>query len=202
MMRIAAALGIVLVAAFPAGAAQLNKSYAYFSVGGVTLEALEDELNKRGPKLSSTGRNHPGATEMRFFTRIAYDESAKGCRIANADVNVKAKIILPKWTARKQADGDVRLVWDTLSSDIKRHEESHALIAKNAARRLEQALENLPRAKSCETLGAAMNAEAERVLAAHDREQEEFDLIEGKRFEDRIVRLLRYRIERSGQSAN
>ncbi|MBK8458764.1 MAG: DUF922 domain-containing protein [Phyllobacteriaceae bacterium] len=201
-MRIALALALSLTTVLPAAAAQLSKSYAYFSVGGVTLEALEDELNKRGPKLSTTGRSHPGATEMRFFTKIAYEESAKGCRIADATVNVKAKIILPRWTARKQADGDTRLVWDTLSSDIKRHEESHALIAKNAARALEQALEDLPRQKTCEALGASMNATAERVLAAHDRDQERFDRIEGKQFEDRIVRLLRYRIERSTNAAN
>lgn len=186
-----------LVAVTPAGAAELSKTYAYFNVGGSTLEALENELGRSGPKLPATGESHPGATEMRFFSKLSTEENARGCRVANASVNVKAKITLPKWTARQQAEGDVRLVWDTLASDIKRHEESHALIAKNAARDLEQALEALPRQKNCDKLGALINATTTKRLAEHDREQERFDRVEGKQFEDRIVRLLRYRIERA-----
>lgn len=202
MKRLHALVLAALLPAAPAQAAQLIKTYAYFSVGGATLESLEQELNKRGPKVTSTGMRHPGATEMQFFTKVTYEETAKGCRIAKASVNVKANIILPRWTARGKADAEVRLVWDTLSSDIKRHEESHALIAKNHARDLEAALKGLPRKKSCNALQPGIDAATQRILAAHDHEQERFDRIEGKGFEKRIVRLLQYRIEREAKAVD
>lgn len=196
MKRLLAILVATAGLALPAQATQLYKSYSYFTVGGVTLDALEQELNRRGPKVSSTGQRHPGATEMQFLTKVSYEESAKGCRVSNATVDVKAKIILPRWTGRSGADGEVRLVWDTLSADIKRHEESHALIAKKHAREMERALESIWRQKTCDALKVKMAKATDKVLAAHDREQARFDRIEGKGFEDRIIRLLQYRIER------
>ena len=54
------AFGFIL----PAQAASVSKTYSYFSVGGTTLEQLEAELSLRGPQVSSTGRRHPGATQM------------------------------------------------------------------------------------------------------------------------------------------
>jgi predicted secreted Zn-dependent protease len=202
MKRLLAATLVAAMSCAPALSAQLYKSYAYFTVGGTTLESLEQELNKRGPKVASTGMHHPGATEMQFFTKTSFDENAKGCRVSKATVDVKAKIILPRWSARGSADDQVRLVWDTLSADIKRHEESHALIAKKYARELEDALEGLSRAKDCAAIQVKISAATQKVLAAHDREQERFDRIEGKGFEDRILRLLQYRIERSARATD
>lgn len=180
----------------PAAAATVNKTYSYFSIGGKTLEEIETELVRRGPHVKSTGKRHPGATQMEFTTRLAYAESDRGCNIMKATVSVRAKMILPRWRQRARADGDTRLIWDTLSSDIKRHEESHVIIAKNHARELEQALTAIGRHKTCRIAAAKAKATSERILAKHDRAQDEFDRVEGINFESRIIRLLRYRMER------
>ncbi|TIT79381.1 MAG: DUF922 domain-containing protein, partial [Mesorhizobium sp.] len=127
-------------AAMPAGAANLVKSYSYFSVGGRTLDDIEKQLTKNGPEVKSTGSRHPGATQMAFTTRVSYAQTADSCRIANAQVTVKVKVILPEWRRPRKAEPEVRLFWDTLSADIKRHEERHVEIAKNHARELEDAL--------------------------------------------------------------
>jgi predicted secreted Zn-dependent protease len=180
----------------PANAASVAKTYSYFSIGGATLEEIQNELDVRGPKVKTTGRRHPGATQMEFTSRIGYANSAEGCRIAKATVTVKAKIILPRWRRPGRADGDVRLVWDTLASDIKRHEESHVVIAKNYARELEQVLLKVGRQKDCKAAQAKAADLTQRVLARHDRAQVQFDVVEGRNFESRILRLLRYRLER------
>jgi len=192
-------LAVTVVAGGPAAAAQLAKSYAYFNVGGTTLESLERDLNDKGPKVTTTGMRHPGATEIQFFSRVTYKEGPKSCSVAKAAVTVDARITLPRWTARKGADDRVRFVWDTLSADIKRHEESHALIAKNHARMIEDEVKALSRTRDCGTLEAKVKAVTDRVLARHDAAQAEFDRIEGKTFEDRILRLLHYRMEKLGQ---
>jgi len=83
-----------------------------------------------------------------------------------------------------------------LSADIKRHEESHVSIAKSSARTLEDQLKSIGRQRNCQVAAQKARQISERVLAQHDRNQAEFDRVEGMNFENRIIRLLRYRIER------
>lgn len=183
-------------AAIPAGAANLVKSYSYFSVGGRTLDDIEKQLTKNGPEVKSTGSRHPGATQMAFTTRVSYAQTADSCRIANAQVTVKVKVILPEWRRPRKAEPEVRLFWDTLSADIKRHEERHVEIAKNHARELEDALKATYPQKTCEAAKAKAAEISAAVLAKHDRAQVQFDRVEGVNFESRIIRLLRYRMQR------
>jgi predicted secreted Zn-dependent protease len=191
-------LSTLFCAVQPAQSASLTKTYNYFSVGGSTLDEIEGELSKRGPQLKSSGRRHPGATRMEFTTRVGYGEVKGACQVVQASVTVKARVILPKWRRSRKAEQDVRLIWDTLSSDIKRHEESHVIIAKNHAREMEQALKGLGRQENCQIAAAKVKAISAKLLQKHDRAQVEFDRIEGMNFESRILRLLRYRIERIG----
>jgi predicted secreted Zn-dependent protease len=187
--------------ALPAGAANLVKTYTYFSVGGRTLDDIETQLSKNGPKVKSTGMRHPGATQMAFTTRVSYAQTSDSCRIADAIVTVKVKVILPEWRRPRKADADVRLFWDTLSADIKRHEERHVEIAKNHAHELEDALKATYPQKTCDAAKANAAQITAAVLAKHDRAQVQFDRVEGVNFESRMLRLLRYRIDRvkSGQ---
>lgn len=185
--------------ALPAGAANLVKTYSYFAIGGRTLDDIETQLSKHGPQVKSTGSRHPGATQMAFTTRVSYAEKPGSCRIADAIVTVKVKVILPEWRRSRKADADVKLFWDTLSADIKRHEERHVEIAKNHAKQLEDALKASYPQRTCAEAKAAEITAAE--LAGHDQDQVRFDRVESVNFESRILRLLRYRIERieSGQ---
>lgn len=192
---------IFALTAMPADAANLVKTYSYFSVGGRTLDDIEKQLTKNGPEVKSTGSRHPGATQMAFTTRVSYAQTANFCRIANAQVTVKVKVILPEWRRPRKVDPDVRLFWDTLSADIKRHEERHVEIAKNHARELEEALRATYPQKTCEAVKVKAAEISAAVLAKHDRAQVQFDRVESVNFESRIIRLLRYRVQRiqSGQ---
>lgn len=197
---LACALMLALMA-LPAGAANLVKTYSYFAIGGRTLDDIETQLSKHGPQVKSTGSRHPGATQMAFTTRVSYAESSGSCRIADAIVTVKVKVILPEWRRSRKADADVKLFWDTLSADIKRHEERHVEIAKNHARQLEDALKASYPQRSCAEAKARAAQITAAELARHDQDQVRFDRVESVNFESRILRLLRYRIERieSGQ---
>jgi len=196
-MKIMLPFVCALAFAAPANAASIAKTYSYFTIGGTTLEEIESELTSRGPQVKSTGRRHPGATQMEFTTRLGFKEKKGGCSVVRADVTVAAKVILPRWKKRSGADEDVKFVWDTLSADIKRHEESHVLIAKNHARELEQSLKALTREKDCESAQAKAKAITNELLARHDAAQDRFDRIEGINFESRLLRLLQYRMERT-----
>jgi predicted secreted Zn-dependent protease len=184
----------------PAHAASVSKTYSYFTVGGTTLAEIERELVVRGPQVGVTGRRHPGATQMEFTSKLGYTDRAGRCEITKATVTVNAKVILPRWNKRGSADAETRLVWDTLSSDIKRHEESHIVIAKNHARELEDELKALGRFKTCQDAAAKAKKVTTRVLGKHDEEQARFDRIEGINFERRIQRLLEYRLQQGSEA--
>ncbi|RVA73652.1 DUF922 domain-containing protein, partial [Mesorhizobium sp. M7A.F.Ca.US.006.04.2.1] len=145
---------LLAITSHPAAAANLVKTYSYFAIGGSTLDDIEAQLSKRGPEVKSTGTRHPGATQMAFTTRISYAQTPSSCRIADAVVTVKVKVILPEWRRPRKADADVRLFWDTLSADIKRHEERHVEIAKNHGGELEEALKATYPQKNCDAAKA------------------------------------------------
>jgi predicted secreted Zn-dependent protease len=134
---------------------------------------------------------------MAFTTRIGYAQEGSSCRIASAATTVKVEVILPKWRPRRKAEPDVRLFWDTLFADIKRHEEQHVDIAKAHARELETKLKATGRQKSCAAAQAKAKAITDATLADHDKAQARFDRVETINFESRILRLLRYRMERA-----
>ncbi|TPN88235.1 DUF922 domain-containing protein [Mesorhizobium sp. CU2] len=179
-----------------ASAANLVKTYSYFSVGGRTLDEIQNQLSKNGPEVKSTGSRHPGATQMAFTNRISYEQGAGFCRVADAVVTVKVKVILPEWRRPRKSDPDVRLFWDTLSADIKRHEERHVEIAKNHARSLEDALKAAPPQKTCGDAKAKAAQITATELARHDQDQVRFDRVEAVNFENRILSLMRYRMQR------
>ena len=132
---------------------------------------------------------------MSFSTRIGYAEKPGSCRIDSAVVTVKAKVILPLWRQRRHADAEVRLFWDTLFADIKRHEDRHVEIAKNHARELEDALKATWSFADCEQAAAKAKEMTVRMLARHEKAQVRFDRVERINFESRILRLLKYRLE-------
>lgn len=174
----------------------INKSYSYFRIGGRTAEDLDRELEKHGPLTRATGHRHPGATEIKFGGDVTYVEKGGQCSVGGTRVTLRTRIMLPRWSNRGKAGSDLGFIWDTLSADIKRHEERHAEIARNHARQLERALEALRPARTCDALEKDVAELTRRLLEEHDAEQMRFDQIEATNFDARMSRLLQYNMER------
>ncbi|OLP61393.1 peptidase [Xaviernesmea oryzae] len=191
-----AAMLIALPGASLRAETQMVKTITYFPIRGTTAEDLDKALSAHGPLMTATGARHPGATRIKFGGSVSYVRQGERCLVGTAKVTLSTKLILPRWTQRHRADRDMGLVWDTLSSDIKRHEERHAEIARNYARDLEKALLALPAKADCETLQADASRVTAEMVAAHDKAQIAFDRREAINFDRRMVRLLQYRLER------
>ncbi|MBP2549365.1 putative secreted Zn-dependent protease [Neorhizobium galegae] len=192
-LSLKACLVFLVVPVMPSDAAQITKTYSYFSISGRTAEDLDAELSRRGPLTGATGFRHPGATEIKFGGDITYHESEGRCSIGDVNVTLSTRITLPRWKNRQRSDPSLALIWDTLSADIKRHEERHAEIARQHARTLEQALRALPSQRSCAVLERQVGDTSRREIDAHDAEQLRFDMVEAKNFEARMMRLLKHR---------
>lgn len=172
----------------------VRNSYSYFDIRGKTADDLDRELAKHGPSTQSNDSRHPGATRIRFGGDVTYAQRDGRCYVANVRVTVDTQIILPRWRNRKNAEKDLSIVWDTLASDIKRHEEHHAEIARNHARAMENEIRRLRPQRDCETLQRKVADESTRAIEAHDRDQARFDRVEAVNFQNRMTRLLYYRI--------
>lgn len=195
MLRILLALSLLGLSATPSASAVVLRSYSYFSVRGATFDQLMTELGTRGPQVASTGQRHPGATKLQFNARIQYSETQDACWVSEAAVTVKARIILPRWRDRRKADRELRIYWDALSADIKRHEEGHVVKAKNYSQILEDRLLALPRKHDCKVLAGMAQSLLDKTLADYREESERFDGIESASFDRRLQSLYNYRRE-------
>ncbi|WP_454849642.1 DUF922 domain-containing Zn-dependent protease [Rhizobium binxianense] len=200
-MRLPLVFSIALFLCGPAAADVIaSKSYSYFDIRGRTADDLDLELSRRGPTASGSSARHPGATRIRFGGEATYVQSGGRCRIGNVRVTVHTEIILPRWNSRKGASRELSMIWDALSSDIKRHEERHAEIARNQARAMERAIRSLRPQRSCEVMQELVSDESVRGIEEHDRQQARFDRVEAVNFQNRMLRLLSKRIsERGGE---
>lgn len=202
-MKTAACLVVLAaLAAFcqPAQAETITvKTFSYFPVGGRNAAELDAELAKHGPLMKHSGARHPGATRIKWGGSVTYVKRGKGCAVGEAKVTLSTQIVLPRWKNRKRAPAALALIWDTLSADIKRHEERHAEIARNHARGLERTLTRLRPEADCERMQARVDRATADAVAAHDADQARFDRVESKNFDARMMRLLTYRLQEQGR---
>lgn len=176
-----------------------RKSISYFDIKGSSADELDAALNERGPLAMGSSSHHPGATRIRFGGNATYSEANGRCYISGVKVTVDTEIILPRWRDRRHASKQLSLIWDTLSGDIRRHEDRHVEIARQHARQMERAILSLPSASSCDALQEKANEVTARETDRHDVDQARFDRIEAINFQNRIQRLLYYRGRKSGQ---
>lgn len=197
-LRTAVVFAVMIGLSLPLSASAevvVEKSTTYFQIGGRTAAELDAEMARKGPLTQATGGRHPGATQIRFGGDLTYTRRGNRCAIDDVRVTVQTKLILPRWKNRKTASKEMALLWDALAADIKRHEERHAEIARQHAKMLEQQLMKLRPERDCEVLQDRVSVVTDEVTLAHDEAQMRFDLIESKNFEDRMLRILRYRRE-------
>ena len=169
------------------------KKTTYFSIGGTTAAEIDRNMARLGPISSITGRRHPGVTKIKFNGTATFVAIGNSCRIGRAKVLLSTKLVLPRWINRRKAGSELALIWDTLSADIKRHEQRHAEIARNHAHALEKSIVALPAAQSCDALRGKVKVLSDRTMVAHDRDQQRFDRIEAATFQRRLIRLMRNR---------
>ena len=194
--RLMALAAVVCLSVQTAGAETItSKTFAYFSVGGRTAAELDEELSKRGPMMKHSGSRHPGATKIKWGGSVTYVRRGDRCAVGEAKVTLSTQIILPRWKNRKRATASLALIWDTLASDIKRHEERHAEIARTHARTLQRTLKTLRPEADCERMQARVDRVTADAVSKHDADQARFDRVESKNFNDRMMRLLTHRLK-------
>lgn len=177
-------------------ASTIYKNINYYTISGTTPTQLDKALTRKGPYVKNTGMHHPGATTISFKPQLKLIKQGDYCKVATVQVDVYAKMSLPRWKQRATTKSvEMALIWDTLSRDIKRHEESHIVIARAHASKIEQAVRQLPVQRDCDTLRKNIEQTSAEILQSHEDAQKHFDKVEAINFEQRFTNLLKTRIK-------
>lgn len=186
-----------ILSASGAQASKIYRTIHYYNISGKTARDLDKALRAKGPYVKSTGANHPGATTITFLPDVRLKQIGKYCHVTRANFNIRAQMQLPKWRQRATThDPILAVLWDTLSRDIKNHEESHAVIARSYATKMELAIRKVPVRRDCVKMGLDVAQVVAKILKEHDDEQAHFDLVEGLNFNNRLSRLMKYQVEK------
>lgn len=179
-------LAIILLAA---GCQQLTSSRVavdYYAISGNSTAKLDREIRRKGPKVDG-GRHAVAVARIRMIPNIRFARVAGGCVTKRTQVNVDAKVTLPRWTGRARASKKLGKAWDNIDRYTRAHEAVHVAIAFRYARLMENEIKSLGRYRTCESLKAKTNAIVSKRLAEHDQAQKAFDAEEQRRL-SRILR--------------
>ena len=82
---------------------------SYYDISGSNERELDRSIREQGPMSGHAF----AATQMQILpVNITPVETATGCKIGSASFRVKAKLILPRWKDRSNADQDLRNGFD------------------------------------------------------------------------------------------
>ncbi|WP_321349968.1 DUF922 domain-containing protein [Halopseudomonas oceani] len=156
-------LGPLLLAAGPSSAEpRLQSRVESFDVSGATVDTIRASLNRN--------RQH---SANRVNWNFRWESTPGQCRITEATTDVSITAYIPQLQPDPQRTASVQAQWDSYLLALQLHHDGHVELAMNAARQIEQAIQNLPPAASCEQLQQAANATGRRLLeqlAIDDRE--------------------------------
>jgi predicted secreted Zn-dependent protease len=182
--RVLSRLSAVFVPLFLCACTTSTVTTSYYDIKGNTEKSLD-----RSIRLNSPQNGHAfAAAEIRFVpVSIIPAIDARGCRIGTAQIKLVANLILPRWSDRKGAAGELKRGFDNYAAYAKWHEKQHVRIGEVAAKALENELKAIPPQKSCDITERRSKTVIGQVLARHNRVQLAFDASEKRR----INKLLR-----------
>ncbi|MCB1419192.1 MAG: DUF922 domain-containing protein [Notoacmeibacter sp.] len=192
MFRFAGTVAMSALVCFPLQAADVRTVVRHYTVRGATMQEIERDFERRGPRVDSAGgMRHPGATRMEFLSKVDYRQEGGRCRVTGVNITLKATVTAPRWAGNRRASAELQRLWPLLSADIRRHEQDHVRIAADHARLLESRIANVSALGDCGRAEDAVNRATAAVMQAHDRAQAAFDRAESRGFQQRMQRLIR-----------
>ncbi len=155
-------------------------SYGYYQVSGNTAKKIERQLSLRGPHIPGKGRAL-AAAKISMEQRVQVAETPTWCRVADAEIKIRAEVTLPKWKQRASASAELGRKWDNFAEYAKAHERVHVRIAERYAGELERKLEAIPTQSTCKAVSNIVSIISKDVVAEMNRAQDKFDADEERR---------------------
>lgn len=179
-MRYVLLVPIALVLAGCSTTPKAEVSVGYYQVSGTNERTIERQLALRGPHIPGKGRAL-AAARISMEQRVQVAEAPGFCRVATAQIRIKADVTLPKWKERASASPELARKWDDFAAYAEAHERVHVRIAEAYAAELERKLKQIPSQSDCETVSKIVSVISKEVVSRMNAAQDKFDADEEKR---------------------
>lgn len=179
-MRLIFLVPVALVLAGCNTTPKAEVNVGYYQVSGNTEQKIERQLSLRGPHIPGKGRAL-AAAKISMEQRVQVAEAPGWCRVANADIRIRADVTLPKWKQRASATPELARKWDNFATYAEAHERVHVSIAETFAAELEHRLKAIPAQSDCKTVSQIISVISKDVVSRMNKAQDKFDADEEKR---------------------
>jgi predicted secreted Zn-dependent protease len=166
------ALALALIA-LDAGAAQ-DLTITYYDVQGGNLQELRTSLTAHGP-VGKDGARHHGHVDWHVGWNYDYAPRGVGCRIGKLRVDVKATMVLPRWTGLDTAPASLQQEWARYSQALRVHEDGHAAHADQAAEEIQRRFAAVGGGMRCTQFGEELNRIGQAVLDEYAARDKQYD---------------------------
>ncbi|GBG02494.1 hypothetical protein AZSI13_18210 [Azospira sp. I13] len=147
-------------------------SYQHYAVAHRPGQSLLAAING-ATTIRQNGEVFHGHTRwnVRWDYRWRFDTQGR-CTITSVNTRLESVITLPRLST---ADPQVERQFAAYLEPLRRHELGHVQVGRNAARRIDQAIQNLPTMSSCELLSATANQRGSALIEEAKREELQYD---------------------------
>jgi predicted secreted Zn-dependent protease len=144
-----------------------------FLVQGCTERELIDSAIKNVP-FKPVDRT-VAVTASGFSIESSFVRKGSSCALASATIVVPIVVHIAEATTREGMSSDEGKKWDSFVSESKTHEQRHVDINLQGAKRLPQAIEEVPASTSCADVEESIRAAFDRITAETSRQHDAFD---------------------------
>jgi predicted secreted Zn-dependent protease len=172
---LAAALSLLTVSA----RADVSEAvqYRYYAVPIESGRTLKDRLIKASP-IRQNGQILLGHTQWQVRWDLQWDRNTAGrCKLGRIQTHLKATITLPQQSAK---DPRKRPQFEALQQALRKHQEAHLNLAREAAKRIDQRLWQLPAMSTCSELNQATNNLGQHLMIEARQRSLAYDQREGQ----------------------
>jgi predicted secreted Zn-dependent protease len=119
-----------------------NVNIEYYDVSGVSPDEINASLEAKA-LTTSEGRKAYGGTQYAFNYTFR-QSTTKPCKISQAGVEFRARVILPRLTNEAAVPGDILRRWRAFMAGLEIHEAGHARLAFAQSLKIVAAIEASP----------------------------------------------------------
>ncbi len=145
----------------------------YYGVSGSTLEELQSEIERLGPKDGAVQRYATTEYDIRWTYR--FRPKGQRCTLVQVEVGARFLVRLPLWNRPGNASEETIEKWSRFVAGIHAHEAGHRDLALQAAGKILRKLQSMPGSMSCGEMDAAANYEGRTILLEFHKLQAEYD---------------------------
>ncbi|OGW35055.1 MAG: hypothetical protein A2010_18265 [Nitrospirae bacterium GWD2_57_9] len=164
----------------------VTEQQEYYDLCGCCEKDLQCEMTEKAIRWKD-GKKYDSVTSWKVKWDYAYNRSSHACFADNFRVTMNVVFRLPRWTCPEPVSQALVDKWTPYITNLVEHENGHRDLALTAAHDLTRAVAEMPPARTCSDLDAAVDAMSREWMKKLDEDQALFDAHTGHGFAQGVM---------------